>query len=141
MRLEMRSPIADDQVGDARGEFENRRQAAQNFIEGVELLVDKLTSAAIGESLTSAAAVSRWRARSRELMASAPVRSPCDGGRGGAQQLVGDLGHGADHHYGLLAQGHASGHDGRGAADGRRVLDRRAAKLHHYQAHANFPIV
>ena len=55
---------------------------------------------------------------------------------GGAQQLVGDLGHGADHHHGLLAQGHAPGDDGRGAANGGRIFDRRAAELHDYQAHA-----
>ena len=33
--------ITDDQVGDARGKFENRRQAAQNLIQGVEFLVDE----------------------------------------------------------------------------------------------------
>ena len=63
------------------------------------------------------------------------------GGRSGAQQLVGHLGHGAHHHHGLLALGHASGDDGRGAPDGRRILHRRAAELHHYQAHANLPRV
>ena len=32
--------VADDQVGDARGQFENRGQAAQNFVELVEFLID-----------------------------------------------------------------------------------------------------
>jgi hypothetical protein len=70
--------VADNQVGDARGEFENGRQAAQDFIERVEFLVDeKVTSAAASaEFFTSAQAVSRWRERRRELMASEPVRSP-----------------------------------------------------------------
>jgi hypothetical protein len=66
---------ADDQVGDARGEFEQRRQSAQNLIERIEFLVDLFDQG--GGVLTRAAAVSRWRARSRELMANAPARSPC----------------------------------------------------------------
>ncbi len=74
-------------------------------------------------------------------MARAPVRSPLRGCRGGAQQLISHFGHGADHNYRLFALGHASGHDGRGTSDGRLVLDRRAAKLHDYQAHACLPMV
>jgi hypothetical protein len=57
-------------------------------------------------------------------------------GGGGAQQQVGDFGHGADDNYGLLAQGYAPGNNGRGTADGRRILDRCAAKLHYEQTHA-----
>ena len=34
--------VAHDQVGDARRELENRRQAAQNLVQRVELLVDEL---------------------------------------------------------------------------------------------------
>ena len=69
--------VADDEVGDARGEFENGGQAAQNFVEGVEFLVDEVDERGGSAGfLTSAQAVSRWRERSRELMASAPVRSP-----------------------------------------------------------------
>ena len=33
--------VADDQVGDARRQFENGGQAAQNFIQRVEFLVDQ----------------------------------------------------------------------------------------------------
>jgi hypothetical protein len=59
-------------------------------------------------------------------------------GGGGAQQRVGYLGHGADNNYRLLAESDAPGDDGRGARDGRRVLDRCAAELHDYKAHAIF---
>ena len=34
--------VADDQVADARSEFEDGREAAQNLIERVEFLVDEL---------------------------------------------------------------------------------------------------
>ena len=34
--------VADDQVGDARGEFENGGEAAQDFVERVEFLVDEV---------------------------------------------------------------------------------------------------
>jgi hypothetical protein len=54
----------------------------------------------------------------------------------GAQQLVGNLGHGADNNYRALALRDSTGNDGRSAIDGSRVLDRSAAKLHDYQAHA-----
>ena len=102
----------------------------------------RVTSAAASAGfLTRAQAVSRWRERRRELMASEPVRSPLRGAGRGAQQLVSYLGHGADDDYGLLAHGYASGDDGCGALDGGRVFNRRAAKLHDYQAHANLPIV
>jgi hypothetical protein len=55
---------------------------------------------------------------------------------GSAQQLVGDAGHGADHDHRQLTQGNASGYNLCGAANGSRILDRRAAKFHDYQAHA-----
>ena len=60
-------------------------------------------------------------------------------GGSGAQKRVGDLGHRADDDHRLLAESDAPGDDGRGAADGRRIFDRGAAKLHNYDAHANFP--
>jgi hypothetical protein len=66
-----------------------------------------------------------------------PLRGTC----GCPEQLVRHLGHGADYDHWLLSHGYASGDDGRGTLNGRRVLDRRAAKLHDYQAHANLPIV
>ena len=69
------------------------------------------------------------------------MRSPLAAQARGAQQLVSDFGHGADHDDGLLAHGDASGNDGRGAADGRRIFDRRAAELHDNQAHASLLIV
>jgi hypothetical protein len=55
----------------------------------------------------------------------------------GAQQLVRDPRHGADDDDWAVALRNASGNDGRGALDGDWVLDRRAAKLHDYQTHAN----
>jgi hypothetical protein len=70
-------------------------------------------------------------------MARAPVRSPAGGCGSGAQQLVRDPGHGADDDDRAVALGYAPGDDSRGAPDGDRVLDRRAAKLHDYQTHAN----
>ena len=84
----------------------------------------------------SAQAVSRWRARRRELMASAPVRSPLAAAAAARSKLVGDLGHGADHDDSLLAGGHAARDDGGGAVDGGRVFHRGAAEFHHDQAHA-----
>ncbi len=34
--------VTDNEIGDARGEFENRGQAAQNFVEGIELLINEI---------------------------------------------------------------------------------------------------
>ena len=50
------------------------------------------------------------------------------GGRRHGEQLVGNLGHGADHDERLLGQ--ACLHDARDAIDGGGVLDRGAAELH-----------
>ncbi len=128
--------VAHNQVGDARREFQNRGQPAQNFVERVEFLVDP------GDQRGRVFLILHQRAR-RVAMARAQPRT--DGQRagavalrcrrGGAQQLVGHLGHGAHYHHGLLALGHAPGHNGRGAPNRRRIFDRRAAELHHYQIH------
>ena len=141
MRLERQFAVADDQVGDARGEFEDGRKAAQDLIERVELRVDHLDQGgAVGGVLDQRAGRVAMAAAQAFADGQCAGAVACGGCRGSAQQLVSDLGHGADDDYGLLAEGYASGHDGRGAADGGRVLDRGAAKLHHYQAHANLPI-
>ena len=59
--------VADDQVGDARGEFENCGQSAQNLIERIKFLID------------AGAAAPRIR---RDFL---PVRRRCrDGGSGAA---------------------------------------------------------
>ena len=69
--------VADDEVGDARGEFEDGGEAAEDFVEGVEFLLDEIAEGGgVGGVLMRAQAVSRWRERRRELMARAPVRSP-----------------------------------------------------------------
>ena len=92
---------------------------------------------AVLDQIGGGVAMARAEARTDGQRSGAVALGGCSGG---AQQLVSDLGHGADDDDGLLAQGHASGDDGRGAANGRRVFDRRAAKLHDYQAHANLPL-
>ena len=75
------------------------------------------TSAAqSAESLTRAAAVSRWRERRRELMARAPARSPCTAAAAARSNWSVTLAMALTTTTGCLAQGHASGHDGRGAA-------------------------
>ena len=62
-----------------------------------------------------AQAVSRWR-RAQARTDGEGAGAVALGGAGrGAQQLVSDFGHGADDDDGLLAQGDASGDDGRGA--------------------------
>jgi len=59
------------------------------------------------------------------------------GNSGRAQQLVGDLGHGADTNDGLLAQGHGPGDDGRGTAMAAGSST-DVAKLHDYEASCEF---
>src|SRR6266545_2690533 len=53
---------------------------------------------------------------------------PVAGGPAHGQQLVRDLGHGADHDHGLLRK--AVVHNARGAVNGGGVLHGRAAKFH-----------
>ena len=128
--------VADDQIADARGKFEDGRQAAQDFVEGVEFLVNKFDQlGGVGNKLGGGF-----------TMAPAQLITDGDGsvtvalftGGGGAQQRIGNLGHGADDDHRLLAQGDAPGDDGRGAADGGGVFDRGAAEFHDYQAHLYF---
>ena len=70
---------ADDQIGDAGGGFEDRGQATQDFIERVEFLSMEVNERGdVGRVLDQCGSVSRWRERSRELMAKAPVRSPSE---------------------------------------------------------------
>ena len=130
--------VTHDQIGNARCELENGGQAAQDFVERIKLLIDKiLQGSGVGRVLDQSA--------SRISMAAAQARTdsecagavPGRGGCGGAQQLIGNLGHGADHNHRLLALGNAAGDDCSGAVDGGRVFDRRAAKLHDNQAHLN----
>ena len=130
---------ADDEVGDARREFENGGEAAQDFVERIEFLIDEGDERR-PESLSRAQAVSRWRQRRRELMARAPVRSPQAAAAGGAQQLVGHLGHGADHDDRVLAEGDAAGDDASRATDCGRVFDRGAAELHHHKLMRDFSL-
>jgi hypothetical protein len=69
--------VADDEVGDARGEFEDGRQPRRTSSRESNFWSMKLISSARSAGFwTRAWAVSRWRERRRELMASAPVRSP-----------------------------------------------------------------
>ena len=58
------------------------------------------------------------------------------GGSGGAEQLVGHLGHGADHDDSLFSSGNAAGDDGGGTVNGGGVFDRGTAEFHDDQAHA-----
>ncbi len=55
---------------------------------------------------------------------------------GGAEQLVGHLGHGADHDDGLLSGGNATRDDGGGTVNGGGVFHRGTAEFHDNQAHA-----
>ena len=133
--------VADDQVGDARGELENGGQAAQDFVERIEFLVDEVAEGGrVFRFLTRAQAVSRWRERRRELMASAPVRSPTAAAAAARSNWSVTLAMALTTTTGLLALRDAAGNDGRGTADGGRIFDRRAAKLHDYQAHAKLQI-
>ena len=113
------------------------REAAQNFIQLVELLVDQALQCGcfgwIFYQHASSVAVARTQPRTDGQCAGSVALPGCCSG---AKQLVGDLGHRADHNHGLLALGNASGNDFRGSPNGGRILDRRTAKLHHYQVHA-----
>ena len=131
--------VADDQVADARGEFEDGREAAQNFVERVEFLLDEFGQIGGGGGVFDqrgggfVVALAQLGADGQRAFAVAFFAAG-----GGAQQRVGDLGHGADDDDGLLAEGDAPGNDGRGAGDGGGVFDRGAAELHDYEAHWNF---
>ena len=133
--------VAHDQVGDARGEFENGGQPAQNLVELIEFLIDPGDERGgvflILDQRGGGVAMARAQPRTDGQRAGA-IALRCS--RGGAQQLVGDLGHGADNDHGLPAHGNAAGHDGGGAIDGGRIFHRRAAEFHHYKAHAECPI-
>jgi hypothetical protein len=128
--------VADDQVGDARREFAQRRQSAQNLIERIELLVNLFDQGGgVCDQGRGCVAVARAQPRTDGQRSGAVT---LHGSRCGQQQLVGDLGHGADDDYRLLAQRHAPGDDGRSAADGRWILHRCAAEFHYDQVHASF---
>ena len=52
--------VADDKIGDARGEFENGGETAEDFVERVEFLLDEVAErGGFGRRLDSAQAVSR----------------------------------------------------------------------------------
>ena len=70
--------VADDEVGDARGEFEDGGQAAQNLVERVELLVDEVDERGGSSGFLT-------RARGGVAMAGAQARA--DGQGAGAVAL------------------------------------------------------
>src|ERR1035437_2506042 len=86
--------VADDEVGDARGEFEDGGEAAQDFVEGVELPVDQGDEGGGGGWILDqgggGVAVARAQARTDGQGAGAVADR---GSRGGAQELVSNLGH------------------------------------------------
>ena len=75
MRLENSSPKLTIR-SETRG-VSSRIAASPRKISSSESNFRSMRSTSAAESVSNAAAVSRWRERRRELMASAPVRSPC----------------------------------------------------------------
>src|SRR5205814_9027782 len=113
------------------------RQSAQNFIKLIEFLIDPGDEHGrlfrILDQRSGGVAVARAQARTDGQGAGAiAYRRGC----GTSQQLVSDLGHGADYDYRMPAHGYAPGYDGCGPIDCRRVFDRRAAEFHYNKAHA-----
>jgi hypothetical protein len=132
--------VADDEVGDARGELEDSGQTAQDLVKRIELsvYVGNEGSGIGGLFDQGAGGVAMARAEARADGQRTGAIALC-GARGGTQQLVSDLGHGGNHDDRLFSHGNASSNDFRGTPNGNRILDRCAAKLHDYQAHANLP--
>ena len=130
--------VADDEVGDAGSEFENGGEAAEDFVERVEFLVDEVAErGSIGRILDQRAGG----------VAMAGAQAGTDGESAGAVALARrQRQRGASWSVTLAMAlttttvcfpiGYASGDDGGGAANGGRVFDRGAAKFHDDEAHA-----
>jgi hypothetical protein len=125
--------VADDEVGDAGGELEDGGESAEDFVEAVELVVDGgLDGACLLEECGSGVFVSAAEAGADGESSGAVSAAGCGCC---SEELIGDLGHGGDDDNGLFASRHASCHNAGGTFYSDLVLNRGAAKLHHYQTH------
>ena len=117
-----------DVVGGARSQFAHGRDAAQQFIQSFK--VSAQVAVKLGEQRRpqqfSGSVVVAFVQAAAEFQRGLAIAGP--GGAGHGQQLVGHLGHGADHDHRLLRQ--PAFDDGAGALDGLGVLHRGAAELH-----------
>ena len=81
------------------------------------------------------AEVSQWRLRSRELMASAPFRSPRPAAFAAARSWSVTLAMALTTTTGRLTPGQPACDNFGSAVDRRSIFDRSAAKLHHHRFH------
>ena len=118
-----------DVIGGARRELADRRNAAQQFVEPLE--VGSQFRVEVGKQRRAQQFAGGVVVSFLQRPAEFERRLALPGSRCArhGQQRVGDLGHGADHHHRLLRQ---AAFDDRGhALDGPRVFHRSAAEFHH----------
>ena len=117
-----------DMVGGARRDFADGGDAAQQFVERLEVAAEfgvEFGEERGAEQFAGGVVVALLQGAAEFECGLALARA---GGVGHGQQRVGDFGHGADHDDGLLRE--AAFDDGSDAVDGLGVFDRSAAELH-----------
>ena len=131
---------ADYVVGGAGREFAYGGDAAEEVVEGVEVVMDVELErgeavavgfeSELGEFVTSSAAVLRWRVRRAVGDLERLFALVAAGCGGGGEKRVGDFRHRGDDDDGVEVFAQARGYDGGGAKDGGGVFDGGATELH-----------
>ena len=121
--------ISCDVIGGPRSQFAHRGNAAQQFVERVELAFQFAVKARenAGSQQFSRGVVMAFAQSARKPQGRFSITSP--GRQRHLEKRVGDLGHGAHHDHRLFLRSPFD--DGSSAIDRLGVLDRGPAKFHH----------